>query len=250
MPYARVFNPSLGQVMNAGELEAELVLVRSWLNSVPNADITGGTIPREAIVRPEVGGAPDPGYRSTFELAAWSRLAIDKPDRFTNREWGTCPERLTIIPRIHDGTTGVWRTPIGRTFFALSAFECTVAISFDLTVRTPTAGPYYPDGTGLPIGAALGGFFQVYVYDRDGLGAKFGTETPIISSIREVYPTDFPPGHPPETTYNDHVVMYATLGALSAGHTYDVQLVYDLDTGSESIDQLDLTRIHFELEGV
>lgn len=250
MPYVRTFTPTLGAVMQAGELEGEFALIRAWLNNVPSADITAGTLPREALVRPEVGGFPDPGFRSSFELAAHSRFAVDKPDRFIHREWGSCPDRLTVIPKVHDGVNKLWRTPIGRTFYSPVAFTLSVTCSFDLFVRNNTTGPYYPDGAGTPVGAATGGYFLFYMFDRDGLGAKFGTETPVTTSIREVYPIDYPPGNPPETTTNDHVVMWANLGTLSGGHTYDVQLVYDQDTGSDSIDQLDLTRIHFELEGV
>lgn len=247
MGYARVFAPVAGDVMAAGELEAELAVVRAWINNVPSADITAGTLPREALVRPEIGGRD---YRSTFELAAWSRFAIDKPDRFIGDEWGSCPDRLTIIPRIHDGVNKLWRTPIGRSFYAPVAFDAVVACSFDLWVRGPTAAPYYPDGAGTPVGAALGGQFLLYVFDRDGAGVKFGTETPVTTSIREVYPIEYPPGHPPQEPFVDHVVMYASLGTLTAGHEYDVQLVYDQDTGTDDIDQMDLTRIHFELEGV
>lgn len=238
-----------GQVMTWAGIQQNLDDARAWLHDIPVEEVTASTVRREHLIRPRIGGFPTDGLEGEFQGIWQMSLGLGRADCLYREEWGSNPDRLTIIPVQNDGVNQVWRLPVGRTVYApVEVCACVVHCSFDLQARNAYTGPYYPQGAS-GSGEEMGGHFQVHVFNRND-----EDETQHTHSIRQVYPLMYATVGPPVGSnhpWTDKVQMTAAF-QIDGGHHYDVGVVYhqrtNNDEASEDLHQFDLTRIQFVLE--
>lgn len=227
------FTPHVdGDPMRWSEVAANMAAGRAWLNAIPAADIADGAIQREALVRPRILGFPNQGFESGFQRAFWASHGLPNHNALFGREWGSRVERYLIKPERLPSGTSRWITPISRTVYFPFDVDLDVQASFEAGIRGGETNPVYPNGAGLA-NSEVSGRFRWHVYARDT-----DTETSDADGEQEVYPTEGPAAGTSQS-YTDQVHV-SLVTSLDAG-TYDLYVVYHLDTGTVS--QIDLSRV-------
>lgn len=215
-------------------VQANLDAIRTYINSVPAADVDDASVQREHLVRPVIRGFPIHGmYGDWQELYTTPGVGMHEAERMATDEWASRVEKLIIRPQEHNGSTGfddidkVIFLPIGKPLELDRARTAEVSITFEYhhDVVLAAINPEYPDGAAGLANASIAGSFYIAVYDRSN-----DTVTLIRESEQVAYPVV---NAAAPTAHHDYFHLYAAI-ALSAGR-YDVMLAYDVTSVSSTI---------------
>ena len=228
-----------GTTMQWSAVQTNIDDARTWLNLIPDADISVGGVRREHLVRPQIKGWPVEGVEGGVQAAYGSDFGTNLPDVFQDSEWGNTPERITIVPTVSDGVSRTIRTAAAKTFYVWQDNYVSVVLTADMLIRSNTANYRHPFGAG-PGVDTLGGYFSLHFYDL-----QQRTENELQGSRRWVYVMD-------DTTiasvfHNGSLVLYGNRQLTQAGW-HEVQLCYHLNAAASPIEQIDLTRLQLHTE--
>lgn len=236
MAFVRTGTPS--GTMSWSQLGDNLDSFRGWVNDVQNADVSAGSIRREHLVRPVLGPHE---LASPFQQAAGAPFGLDAADALAPGGWGARVERFPLFPAAVPGWSGRWVLPIGRTFFVPTTRTVDVHCSFEIHVRSLVGEGSYPNGGGGPANAARAGYFSLISYNRDT-----GVELEDMAG-QHAYGLDDASVSSTDEFVDKLVVSYH--GTLT-GAEYDLVLVYHRQSASTQVQQIDVGRVSWHLEGV
>lgn len=230
MPITGLADFSAGAAMDWSAIASNLTEIRDYLNAVPAADVAGGAVSREHLVRPSIIGWPVEGYESGFQALYAMSYGPGAPYNWTN--WGPLPERITIIPDATDeGSARAWKTPIGKTVVVEEQARLSAFLTAMMSVRINSDLVDAPDYPSFPEDE-LGGYLEMVVVNRQTGDVTGQTETrQTVYSIQVSQP----------------VVMLMDQGADPG--VYDVYLRYVRDSFDDGRWlQIDLSNIELTVE--
>lgn len=226
-----VTNPTNGTAMSWSTLATQFGTMRTWVNAVPSGDVTAGCVQREHLVRPVTQGWPTNGQTSGWRASRWGELDVDGLPLYGGKRW-SLPNKVTIYPDGADRPGAAWTTPIGA---ACDRNRSNVRVKFSCSVRV-RMDPLLFDGV---------------TYTRH---VKAGTLQ--IRGRNELYDLEV---EAPSSAANVYCQNYADTGDNLGTLTHRIQTLAlftaPLDRvyvvfvrASDDVDQVDLTRISFQLE--
>ncbi len=219
---------SNGSRMEWADIQANIDNAREWVNDIPPEDTADSAIRREHLVRPVILGFPSRGMFSTLQQAQYADLGPNaSPGQpFNNEALGAAKDRLTIIPGISDGSTGVWRTPLARTLRLHRTSDVEVHASFWAIVVADGTLVLHPDGAGA---GDVAGYFALHGFRRGAAAATVSNR-----GRQDVY-------------YSANRVHLTMVDTFPAG-VLELSVVYHHNGASSDIQQIDLTRATFSVE--
>lgn len=226
-----VTNPTNGSAMAWSALAVQFATMRTWVNAVPSGDVTAGSVQREHLVRPVTQGWPSNGQVSAWRESRWGELDVDGLPLYGPKRW-SLPDKVVIHPDSADRPGGVWVTPIGA---PIESGASNVRVKFSCSVRARMS-PLLFDGVTYTRHVKVG---TLQIRGRNEL---FDLEVEAPSSAANVYCQNY---NNTDDNQGTHTHKVQTL-ALFTAPLDRVYVVFVRE--SDDCDQVDLTRISFQVE--
>ena len=233
MPYT---DTPLSGTMSWSSISTNLVAFRTWVNSIPNSDLTNGAVIRENFVRPVILGFPFQGVQSTLQEAWDLSRGLGEFAAMANTEWGTKRNRDAFVPVINDGVVSLWFSSIARTIRLDRSLDIEAHCDFEFQTRSDVVE--YPDGAGTQTNAARCGFFTMHWFDRANFIDNFA-----LYGKQDVYHRDN------DGVRSNDTAKVSMVETLAAG-TWDIQLVYHRSAAPDTLLQIDIGRATLHIEGI
>lgn len=229
MPFADT--PLVAGTINWSSLKTNFDDFRTWVNAIPNGDLSNGAVTRENLVRPVILGFPVGGMWSTLQEGYQRDRGLDEHPAQQFVEWGSRRGRFPIVPYKVPAVDEVWRYPIGGTLRLYRNSDVEAHCRFEWIARTQTAT--YPTGAGA---GDRCGYYAIHYFNR-----TTGNDIALTEGLHHVYAD----GVSWITTHDNAVV--SMVQTLAAG-VYDLQLCYHRNNCPETVHQLDVARPLFHVE--